>query len=167
LIKLIAAQQKKFIAKIRSLVPLGRVVIRVDDAERLRGTPDDIELQEGDRVWVPQIQQTVNVLGSVVNPTAVMYTPYRTVDEYIKLVGGVTKNADVKHTYVLKVNGAASTSQGFLFGRLSSTRLDPGDSIIVPEDFERVPWLKEFKDITATLAQIAVTAGIVLIGLKR
>lgn len=39
--KLIAAQQQKFVAKMRSIVPLGRVVIRLDDAERLRGTSDD------------------------------------------------------------------------------------------------------------------------------
>lgn len=165
--KLIAAQQQKFVAKMRSIVPLGRVVIRLDDAERLRGTSDDLELQEGDRLWVPQIQQTVNVLGSVVNPTAVIYNPYQTVSEYIKQVGGPSKNADVRNIYVLKVNGSAVTSKGLLFGRLSAMRLDPGDSIIVPEDFEKIAWLKEFKDITSILAQIAVTAGIVLVGLKR
>ena len=62
----------------RSIQPLGRVVLQIDDPERLRGTPDDLELQEGDSLLIPQIQQTVNVLGSVVNPTAVVYDPHLT-----------------------------------------------------------------------------------------
>ncbi len=163
--KTIAAQQQQFLAKMRTIVPLGRVVIRIDDPERLRGTPDDLEMQEGDSLLVPQIQQSVNVLGSVVNPTAVIYNPYRSVREYLAQVGGPSKNADVKHMYVIKANGSAISSKGW-FGGIGSTRLDPGDSIIVPEDLERIAWLKEIKDITTILGQIALTAGVVLIGLK-
>lgn len=164
--KTIAGQQQAFLAKMRTIVPLGRVVIRIDDPERLRGTPDDLELQEGDSLLVPQIQQTVNVLGSVVNPTAVIYNPYRSVSDYLLQVGGPTKNADVKQMYVIKVNGSASGRKGFFSGGVSSERLDPGDSIIVPEDLERIAWLKEIKDIATILGQIALTAGVVLIGLK-
>jgi protein involved in polysaccharide export with SLBB domain len=163
----VVAQQQAFLAKMRTIVPLGRVVIRIDDPERLRGTPDDLEMQEGDSLMVPQIQQTVNVLGSVVNPTAVVYNPYRTVNDYLAQVGGPGKNADLKNMYVIKVNGSASGRKGFFLGGVSSERLDPGDSIIVPEDLERVAWLKEIKDITTILANIAVTAGVVLVGLKR
>jgi protein involved in polysaccharide export with SLBB domain len=103
----------------------------------------------------------------VVNPTAVVYNPYRTVNDYLAQVGGPGKNADLKNMYVIKVNGSASGRKGFFLGGVSSERLDPGDSIIVPEDLERVAWLKEIKDITTILANIAVTAGVVLVGLKR
>ena len=149
-------------------MPLGRVVIHLDDPERLRGTPDDLELQEGDSLLVPQIQETVNVLGSVVNPTAVIYDPYLTVKEYMAQVGGPTKHADVKYMYVIKVNGSALGGRGgFLFGnRLGSARLDPGDTIVVPEDLERVAWLKKFKDVATILGNIALTAGVIFAALK-
>jgi hypothetical protein len=139
----IVAQQQRFLAKLRTIVPLGRVVLHIDDPERLRGTPDDIEMQEGDNLVVPQIQQTVNVLGAVVNPTAVIYDPYLSVNDYLARVGGPLKGADVSHMYVIKVSGAALGGRGgFLFGsRVGSARLDPGDTIVVPEDFERVAWL--------------------------
>jgi protein involved in polysaccharide export with SLBB domain len=163
--KMIFAQQQQLLAKLRSITPLGRVVIRLDDPERLRGTPDDLEFQDGDSLVVPQIQQTVNVLGSVVNPTAVVYSPHYRVGDYLAQVGGPSKNADVKYMYVIKVNGAAMSKPGF-FGGLGSESLDPGDSIVVPEDLERIAWLKEIKDITTILSQIAITAGIVLVGLK-
>ena len=165
--KLVVAQQQQFLAKMRTIVPLGRVVIRMDDPERLRGTPDDLQLQEGDSLLVPQVQQTVNVLGSVVNPTAVIYDPYLTVKGYLAQVGGPSKHADVRHLYVIKVNGSALSGRGYFFGRLSSVRLDPGDTVVVPEDLERIAWLKEIKDITTIIGQIALTAGVVFLGLRR
>jgi protein involved in polysaccharide export with SLBB domain len=166
--KTVMAQQRQFLAKMRSIQPLGRVVIQLDDPERLRGTPDDLELQEGDSLTVPLIQQTVNVLGSVINPTAVVYDPHLTVKEYIAQVGGPTRHADVKRVYVIKVNGSAMGGRGgLLFGSgVASARLDPGDTIVVPEDMERIPWLKSVKDIATILAQFALMAGVVFAALK-
>jgi hypothetical protein len=37
-------------------------------------------------------------------------------------------------------------------------QLDPGN-IVVPEKLERIAWLREIKDFTQILYQIAVTAG--------
>jgi len=174
-------QQQLLVAKLREIVPLGRVVIRLDDPERLRGTPGDIELQKGDSLLVPEIQQTVNVLGSVTSPTGIVYDPYLTAADYIARAGGATKNADVKGTYILKVNGSAISRSGFKWyggrvwgdptttyhvGSFDSLRLDPGDTIVVPEELERVAWLREIKDIATIIGQIALTAGVVLIGLK-
>ncbi len=44
--------------------------------------------------------------------------------------------------------------------------LDPGDTIVVPEQLERIEWLKQIKDIATIIGQIALTAGVVLVGLK-
>lgn len=166
--KTILAQQQQFLGKLRSIQPLGRVVIRIDDPERLRGTPDDLELQEGDSLLVPQIQQTVNVLGSVVNPTAVVYDPYLSVKDYIAQVGGPTNHADLKHIYVIKVNGSALSGRGVLLfgGGVTSARLNPGDTIVVPEDLERIPWLRAVKDIAGILGNFALMAGVVFAALK-
>jgi protein involved in polysaccharide export with SLBB domain len=165
----VLVQQQQFLAKLKSIQPLGRVVIRIDDPERLRGTSGDLELQEGDSLLIPQIQQTVNVLGSVVNPTAVVYDPYLSVKEYIAQVGGPTNHADLKHIYVIKVNGSALSGRGaLLFGRgVASARLDPGDTIVVPEDLERVPWLKTVKDISTILGNFALMAGVIFAAIIR
>jgi protein involved in polysaccharide export with SLBB domain len=175
-----ARQQMALLASLRKIEPLGRVIIRLDDPERLRGTPEDIELEEADSLAIPETLQTVNVVGAVFNPTAIVYAPYRTVQEYVTMAGGTTKIADDKQIYVIKVNGAAVSRKGFKLlgpswdgtkyvfhpGGIKSLRLDPGDTIVVPEHLERIEWLKQIKDIATIIGQIALTAGVVLIGLK-
>jgi len=164
-----AKQQQMLIASLRKVEPLGRVVIHLDDPERLRGTPDDITLEDGDRLMIPQVESTVNVVGAVFAPTAVVYAPYRTVKQYVAMAGGTTEIANDKQIYVIKVNGAAVGRKGFswLGGGVKSLTLDPGDTIVVPEKLERISWLKEIKDITTIIANIALTAGVVLVGLQR
>jgi protein involved in polysaccharide export with SLBB domain len=179
--EVLSRQQQMLIASLRKVEPLGRVVINLRDPERLRGTPEDITLQEGDRLIIPQEQSTVNVVGAVFAPTALVYAPYRTVRDYLTMAGGTTEIADDKEIYVIKVNGSAVSRKGFSWlgagwdgtkyafhpGGLKSMTLDPGDTIVVPERVERIAWLKELKDITTILANIALTAGVVLVGLKR
>ncbi|MHB8066481.1 MAG: polysaccharide biosynthesis/export family protein [Desulfobaccales bacterium] len=180
-VEVIAKQQQALIASLRKVEPLGRVVINVSDPERLRGTPDDIALQEGDRVMIPQAQGTVNVVGAVFAPTAIVHAPYRTVKDYLTMAGGTTEIADEKEIYVIKVNGGAVSRKGFSWlgagwdgtkyayhpGGLKSMALDPGDTIVVPERLERIAWLKEIKDIATILGNIALTAGVVMVGLRR
>ncbi len=165
----VARQQLALLASLRKVEPLGRVIIHLSDPERLRGTPDDIGMDEGDVLKVPQVQQTVNVVGAVFAPTAVVYAPHKTVKEYLRMAGGPTKIADTKSIYVIKVDGSAMSRQGFswLGSGVKGAPLDPGDTIVVPEQLERIAWLKEIKDIATIIGQIALTAGVVLIGLRR
>ncbi len=43
------------------------------------------------------------------------------------------------------------------------TTLEAGDSIIIPEKLDRIAWLRETKDITQILFQIATTAGVMVL----
>ena len=86
--------------------------------------------------------------------------------------GGYSRFADQGNVYVLKVDGSAMKMKGALawnpfqsrweltaFGE-SIREIEPGDTIVVPEKIERVAWLREIKDITQILANVALTAGI-------
>ena len=68
-----------------------------------------------------------------------------------------------------RVGGPAPKEGGlFLFSKSAYTTrdgkplLEPGDSIVVPEKLDRIAWLRETKDITQILFQIAVAAGVVV-----
>jgi hypothetical protein len=41
--------------------------------------------------------------------------------------------------------------------------VDPGDSIVVPEKLLQTRFMKDIKDITQILYQIAVTAGVLIV----
>jgi polysaccharide export outer membrane protein len=75
----------------------------------------------------------------------------------------------------LKIDGSArKLSSGFAGWNSSRSRwelatfgeeskeIEPGDVIVVPEKIERIAWLREIRDITQILMQMAVTAGITI-----
>jgi hypothetical protein len=41
-------------------------------------------------------------------------------------------------------------------------QIEPGDTIVVPEQMERIAWLREIKDITTILMNIAAVTGIMI-----
>ena len=38
--------------------------------------------------------------------------------------------------------------------------IEPGDTIVVPEKVERIAWMRDIKDITQILANVALTVGV-------
>ncbi|NTU42038.1 MAG: polysaccharide export protein, partial [Nitrospirales bacterium] len=150
----------------------GRMSIRLQDLEMLKKTPFDIELENGDIIQVPSNPKSVQVVGSVYNQTAFIYDKEMGVSDYIDLAGGYTENADKSSVYILKADGTAvKPNSGFLGvswnkngnrWEIGGQNLESGDTIVVPENLEKTAWLRNIKDITQILSQIAVTAGVLI-----
>jgi len=165
--------KRQFLARLKQLKAKGRLVIHLKPLDELKGSTDDIELEDGDRLYLPPNPYTVQVVGAVYNQTAFVYRAGKDINYYIDLAGGYTKNADKKEIYILKVDGTAVRLARHLLSlrwnptkhrweRAFSTTLEPGDTIVVPEKLERVAWLRNVKDITQILYQIAVTVGVII-----
>src|SRR3970282_2194683 len=93
-----------------SQVTLGRVVIKLDDLSRFVGSSDDIVLEDGDSLFIPQPPSSVLVLGSVRNPTAVLHKPGENFEYYLQRVGGLTREADKSEVHIIRAAGSAATS---------------------------------------------------------
>ncbi len=119
------AAQASMTAALESQVDPGRVVLDLDEKNRWVRTPKDPVLEDGDRLLVPRRPATVTVLGSVMNPGTVMAARGRSLSDYLKLVGGVSRDADLGRSYVLKANGAA-------IPRRVVKQIEAGDAIVVP-----------------------------------
>ncbi len=165
--------KQAFIAKLKSLKPTGRMVIHLAPPEKLKGTPYDIVLEDGDYLYVPQKPSTITVEGAVFNPGAFVFDPKRTYRDYIRLAGGYLDIADKNNIYLLKVDGSAMRLKKKFFAmvwdpetkrwtRDVRVELDPGDTIVVPYKIRMVPWLRNIKDITQIIYQLAVTTGVVI-----
>lgn len=63
--------------------------------------------------------------------------------------------------YVIRADGSVVSAQqgGFLTSSLAGTRVLPGDTIVVPEDFERTTLTKDLKDWTQILYQFGLGAA--------
>lgn len=156
-------QKQEFIKRLRNVKVLGRVAIKFDVPEKLKNSFYDIELEEGDEIIIPKNPNTIFVVGSVYNQTAFVYKDDENIDYYLNLAGGLTDYANGKAIYVLKADGTAERTKNGFFSFGSVSKLLPGDTIVVPEKLERIAWLKNIKDITQILYQIAVTAGVLIV----
>jgi len=137
---------------------------------------DDLELKVAQKAQqasgaLDKEDDVVNVVGRVYNPTGVVFDPSRdSVGYYLRLVGGPTASADRDHIFLLKADGSVVTRENadagffaFAGGGLMSARVEPGDSVLVPEKLIQTRLMKDVKDITQILYQIAVTAGVLIV----
>jgi len=166
-------QKQKFIESLKRLRATGRMSIRLAHLRLLKGSEYDIELEEGDRLYIPKSNNVVGVAGSVMSQGSFIYSEKLTYRDYISMAGGYSRYADEDNIYVLKVDGSAfKVASGFVSWNPFKSRwemtafgetikeIEPGDTIVVPEKIERIAWLREIKDITQILANVALTAGV-------
>ena len=139
---------------IASRVELGRVVVRLDSIEQLEGTEDDIILEARDRVTIPTPPQTVGIIGSVKNPSTVVYRPGLELDDYLRQAGGITEDAHKREMYVMRANG--TTDSAYLYAK----EMRPGDTIVVPQKVEaRPPQLALWQTVASIIGSLALTAA--------
>src|SRR5207244_176532 len=94
-----ADSQRTLIGRLRTLRPTGRIVIQLPDRPTVADFPD-LELEDGDRVVVPQQPSQVSVFGTVFNESSFVYQPNQTVADYLDLAGGPRKQADRSSIYL-------------------------------------------------------------------
>jgi len=173
--KLELAQKQKLIQTLRQTKATGRMTIYLADPQTLKNSEVDFELEDGDTLHVPEKSSVVNVLGSVMSQGSHLYSDHMSYQDYIDAAGGYSEYANTGNVFVLKVDGSArKVSKNFIGWNPSRNRwemtsrssdvrlLEPGDTIVVPEKTERIAWLREIKDITQILMNVAVAAGVVI-----
>ena len=167
-------QRREVITRLKAASVTGRVVIKLIPLEKFKGSEYDLELEDGDALHIPMPPSSVMVMGRVYNPNAILYLKDKALEYYLNKVGGPAENADEKRMYLVKTDGSvlSRTQESFfgfrwdpdsnrwISGGFKATPIDPGDTILVPEKYERIYWTKEIKDWTQIIFQIAVAAGV-------
>jgi protein involved in polysaccharide export with SLBB domain len=133
-------QQQQVLTSLRNQTPSGRLVIRISsDIARWQNTAADIEVRPGDVLLIPKRPTFILISGQVYNSSAVSFFPGRSAGWYLQQAGGPTNLADKKSIFIIRADGSVvgriGGGSGFWRGNVLSTRLEPGDSIVVPEKF--------------------------------
>ena len=161
----VAAQQQALQARREALrllankVVVGRMVVHLDQPEKLKGTDNDVLLMDGDTLNVPEPPDSVLVIGAVRSSTSVKFKAGAGVDYYINRVGGYSKEADKGEAHIVKADGSAISS----FTNVRN--VEPGDTVIVPpKEEEKIRTLPTIRDIAQTIgaALIGIAALAVL-----
>jgi protein involved in polysaccharide export with SLBB domain len=102
----------------------------------------------------------------VYNASAITIAPGKTAKWYLQRAGGATAIANRKEIFVIRANGAVvgRRSGSFSDGDVLSTKLDPGDVIVVPQKIigKSLIWrnLLGTAQIASSIAIAASVAGL-------
>lgn len=156
----------KSIAILREKKAEGRMVISLTNDDTFKNSEYNFKLMGGDVLEVPSDPKIVSVVGQVYNPTNFLHVSGDSVSDYLEKSGGFTRDAEESDVYILKADGSVvsrQASSGFLFfGRFMGKSLDSGDTIVVPQVIEKTAWMRDIKDITTIISQVAMTAGVLI-----
>jgi protein involved in polysaccharide export with SLBB domain len=155
---------QSLLTQLREVEPVGRLVINLESVlEPDRETAADVILRDGDVLIIPSKTQEVTVIGEVQYATSHFFDAGVDRDQYIGQSGGLTANADKKRIYVVRANGAVQAGSGSSrwFRRSAGRRIEPGDTIVVPLDVDRMPKLLLWQSATSVLYNLAIAAAAV------
>ena len=93
----------------------------------------DVQLQEGDILYIPTFNETVSVSGDVLYPIAVKYEEGATLKDYINQAGGFNNTALKSKAYVVEANGVVKRTHQF-FGIRFYPEIAAGAQIFVPQN---------------------------------
>jgi polysaccharide biosynthesis/export protein len=154
--------QRELVAKLRQLRASGRIVLDIDLHNPGVEALPDIDLEDGDEFIVPSRPAYVNVVGSVNNSTSLLYRDDKRLGDYLREAGGATRTGDRHHAFLMRADGSVvgkSWSSGLLSQSFEGLRLNPGDSVVVPEQINRTTFLRGLKDWSQVFAQFALGAA--------
>jgi protein involved in polysaccharide export with SLBB domain len=153
---------QRLLADLQDTVPVGRLVIELDQiVASPTGAVGDVILKDGDTLRVPRSTQEVTVIGEVQFSTSHLYNPSLSRDDYLRLSGGPTQKADENRIYVVRANGSVDMGGGSRWFGQSGSSIQPGDTIVVPLDAERMRPLPLWTAITTIMFNLAVAVAAV------
>lgn len=160
----------KSLEQMKRLKAEGRVVLSLSELAAFENSNYDLQLEGGETLEIPPKPAVVHVLGNVYNQTSFVFLQdQKTAGAYLAKAGGPTADAETSEMYVVRADGTVYSSQNRSFwhiGGFSSIELGPGDTIVVPQKIERTAWMRDLKDMTQILANVALTAGSVYVWFK-
>ena len=142
--------------KTLDLSPTYNVGIDLSKALTNAGSDYDLVLREGDRLIIPEYENTVKIDGAVMYPNTVTYKPGEKLNYYISQAGGYSDNAKKSKAFVINMNGTVSKA------KYSDKKVvQPGSEIIIPtRDISNKITLK---DITSVVPGIVSMASLVVL----
>ena len=161
-----SVNQQGLLAKLHQLRATGRIVLEVKPTSAGVDSIPDIQLQDDDRFIVPSVPASVNVVGAVYDQNSFLYQGQRRVGDYLQLAGGPSRDADKGHIFIIRADGSVFSREranGLWGNNFEATRINPGDSIFVPEKVLGTSVLRGFINWSQVFSQVALGAAAIAV----
>lgn len=159
------AGQRMMLERLRGLKANGRIALEMDPN---RPELPPLALQDGDSITVPNKPSFVAVFGAVMAENSFIHRASDSIGDYIQKAGP-TREADLQSAMLIRSDGTVLTNRaqrswlGVGNSGFMGTRLQPGDSIFIPEVLDRrtpyTQFIQGAKDWTAILYQFGIGAA--------
>ena len=156
------ANEQSLVANLRRIRATGRIVLTFVPTSSGIGSLPDIAMEDGDHFSVPSLPATVNVVGAVYDQNSFLYTSGRRVGEYLGLAGGPNRDADYKHSFLIRADGEVVSSdlgKGLWAEKFKNLPVYPGDTIVVPEKLYKPGALRTVLAYSQLFSQFALGAA--------
>jgi protein involved in polysaccharide export with SLBB domain len=157
-----AQQQNEALQRLRTQPASGRLVIHVStDINSWAGTDADVEMRNGDVLTIPKRPSFVLITGQVYNSSAITYVPDKDAGWYLRHAGGTNEVANRGEIFVIRANGSVvGRRSGEWYSSVLSTRLEPGDVIVVPQKIGGSVFWRNLLTVAQLSSSIAFTAAV-------
>ncbi len=157
-----AASEAELLNRLRQIRATGRIVLQFNPNSSGMANIPDLSLEDGDRFIIPSVPENVSVVGAVYDQNSFLYDKRKRVNSYLQLAGGPTRDADRKREFVIRADGEVVsylTTKGLWGNDFENLRLNPGDTIVVPEKTFKPSPLRGALDYTQLFSQVALGAA--------
>lgn len=122
------------------------------DFEKILANPgcdEDLVIIEGDRIIIPQFNNTIRISGNVLYPNTVAYSSNMTVNDCVEMAGGYGYRSKKSKAYIVYMNGTVAKAR-----RYSKNVIQPGCEIVIPKKRDKDSSLQEILSISTTAASL-------------
>ena len=128
----------EILIQIKNSKSTGRVIAEFDLDVISNDSSKDTILEDGDRIYIPQLTQQVYIQGEVSNSGAIRYAPGKDIDYYINKSGGALLTADINNIFIVHPNGETEnfgnkSRLSFILEDDSKELIYPGSIIYIPQ----------------------------------
>jgi protein involved in polysaccharide export with SLBB domain len=154
--------EQDLLSSLRQIRATGRIVLRFAPDSQGLGEVPDVPLEDGDIFAVPPVPASVNVVGAVYDQNSFLYVRGARAGTYLRYAGGADRDGDRKHEFIIRANGdvvSYDRDKGMWGSDFNNLRMNPGDTLVVPEKTFRPSALRGILDWSQLFSQFALGAA--------
>ena len=158
------AGERAQVARLRRTGATGRIVLDVEPNSQGVDAIPGLPLENGDRLFVPSIPSTVNVVGMVYNQATFLYGSDLRLVDYLQDAGGPLRFADRGRVFVIRADGSVVSREmrSRLFSSsFDSLRMYPGDTLVMPGNVAKTTLLRSLLDWSQVISNFGLGAAAV------